>query len=120
MNTKFAAVNRGVIYVEIPFHIDHSHIDEVSYREKTDVLKRQIAEERERRAQIINGDENEYCLEEIRLLKRKIENGPDKMTEFHPKLFDLLKVIYAEENGALSFVLKGDLTFTVKTENIYE
>lgn len=92
----------------------------MSYREKTDVLKRQIAEERERRAQIINGDENEYCLEEIRLLKRKIENGPDKMTEFHPKLFDLLKVIYAEENGALSFVLKGDLTFTVKTENIYE
>ena len=95
-------------------------IDEVSYREKTDVLKRQIAEERERRAQIINGDENEYCLEEIRLLKREIENGLDKMTEFHPKLFDFLKVIYAEENGSLSFVLKGDLTFTVRTEDIYE
>lgn len=54
------------------------------------------------------------------MLKREIENGPDKMTEFHPKLFDLLKVIYAEENGALSFVLKGDLTFMVKTEDIYE
>ena len=53
-------------------------------------------------------------------MKREIENGPDKMTEFHPKLFDLLKVIYAEENGALSFVLKGDLTFTVRTEDIYE
>lgn len=95
-------------------------IDEVSYREKTDVLKRQIAEERERRVQIINGDENEYCLEEIRSLKREIENGPDKMTEFNPILFNFLKVIYAEENGSLSFVLKGDLTFTVRTEDIYE
>lgn len=95
-------------------------IDEVSYREKTDVLKRQIAEERERRVQIINGDENEHCLEDIRSLKREIENGPDKMTEFNPILFDFLKVIYAEENGSLSFVIKGDLTFTVRTEDIYE
>ena len=41
------------------------------------------------------------------------------MTEFNPMLFDLLKVIYAEENGSLSFVLKGGLIFTVKTEDIY-
>lgn len=94
-------------------------IDEVSYREKTDVLKRQIAEEKERRAQIINGDENEYCLDELRSLKRAIDDGSDKMTEFNPMLFDLLKVIYAEENGSLSFVLKGELIFTVKTEDIY-
>ena len=118
IDEKIATLSRqNSLYCEM---YANNIIDEVSYREKTDALKRQIAEERERRVQIINGDENEYCLEEIRSLKREIENGPDKMTEFNPILFDFLKVIYAEENGSLSFVLKGDLTFTVRTEDIYE
>ena len=89
-------------------------IDEVTYYEKADNLKGEITELRSRRAKIINDDEEETCVEELRQLRRIIEDSPDYIDEMDSALFcKIVKQIYAEDDGALSFVMKGDLELKV-------
>ena len=47
-------------------------IDEITYREKTDIFKGEISEARSRRSKVINGDDEESFLEGIRKLSREI------------------------------------------------
>lgn len=89
-------------------------IDEVTYHEKTDNLKGGITELRSRRTKIINDDDEETCIEELRQLRKAMEDSPDYLDEMDDALFGkIVKQIYAEENGALSFVMKGDLELKV-------
>lgn len=89
-------------------------IDEVTYHEKADSLKGQITELRSRRMKIINDDDEETCIEQLRQLRKIIEESPDYLDEMDTELFGkIVKLIYAEEDGALSFVIKGDLELKV-------
>lgn len=89
-------------------------IDEVTYHEKADNLKGEITELRSRRTKIINDDDEETCIEELRQLRKTIEDSPDYLDEMDNALFcKIVKQIYAEEDGALSFVMKGDLELKV-------
>lgn len=89
-------------------------IDEVTYHEKADSLKGQITELRSRRMKIINDDDEETCIEQLRQLRKIIEESPDYLDEMDTELFGkIVKLIYAEEDGALSFIIKGDLELKV-------
>ena len=89
-------------------------IDEVTYHEKADSIKGQITELRSRRMKIINDDDEETCIEQLRQLRKIIEESPDYLDEMDTVLFrQIVQLIYAEEDGALSFVIKGDLELKV-------
>ena len=91
-------------------------IDETTYMEKTDTIKGEIAEARSRRTKIINGDEEESFLEELRKLSREIEKD-DFLTEFNRETFQkYIQMIIVEKEGTLSFVLACDLKLTVGCE----
>lgn len=93
-------------------------IDEITYHEKADKIKGKIEELRSRRLKIINDDDEETCLEELRQLRRIIDESPDYLTEMDKGLFGkIVKKIYAEEDGSLSFVLQGDLELKVCVED---
>ena len=89
-------------------------LDEVTYYEKSGMIKGRITDLRSRRQLIIKGDDDESCLEELRELRRIIDESPDYLTEMDKDLFSkTVKLIYAEEDGSLSFILKGDIEFRV-------
>lgn len=91
-------------------------IDEITYMEKTDAIKNEIAESRSRRTKIINGDDEEMFLDEIRKLKREIETE-EYLTEFSSRLFSrLVKNIIVENDGSLSYIFIGDLKLTVNAK----
>lgn len=89
-------------------------LDEVTYREKTDRYKREISELRGRRKKILNEDENEQCIEKLRELKRYLADSPVGITETSEEIFsDIVDKVFAEEDGALTFVLKCELELKV-------
>ena len=91
-------------------------IDETTYMEKTDTIKGEISEARSRRTKMINGDEEESFLEELRKLSREIEKD-DFLAEFSREMFrKYIKMIIVEKDGALSFMFTGDLKLTVDCE----
>lgn len=92
-------------------------LDEVLYYEQTDVLKKQITELRSRRLKILNDDEDENCIEQLRGLERIVEEN-NFITDFDEKLFhNITDRIYIEENGELTFLLKCGLELRVNMED---
>lgn len=91
-------------------------IDEITYREKTDIIKGEISEARSRRSKVINGDDEESFLEGIRKLSREIAME-DYLTEFNPVVFrKFVKKIIVEKDETLSYVFNEDLKLTVDFE----
>ena len=91
-------------------------IDEITYREKTDVIKGEISEAKSRRAKIINGDSEAIFLEKMRKLSREIDME-DYLAEFNPSVFrKFVKKIIVEKDGTLSYVFDGDLKLTANLE----
>jgi DNA invertase Pin-like site-specific DNA recombinase len=89
-------------------------IDEVTYLGKTDKYKNRMTELRCRRLKLINEDEEELCIENLRELKRFLANSMDFMTEMDEGVFSrIVKTVYAEDDGALTFRLKCDLELKI-------
>ncbi|MBQ6979052.1 MAG: recombinase family protein [Clostridia bacterium] len=89
-------------------------VDQVTYSEKSDRIKRKIAELRSRRLKILNSDENEKCIEELRELKRILLNSPQAITEFDRELFnEIVDVMFIEQDGSIVFKVKGELELKV-------
>lgn len=89
-------------------------LDEVTYMEKTDRIKREISELRTRRSKLINEDENEQCIEKLRQLKRYLDERNNYLVQMDEGVFkEIVEKIYAEEDGALTFRLKCELEFKV-------
>ena len=89
-------------------------IDEVTYLEKTDRIKREMSELRSRRLKLINEDENELCIEKMRKLKRYLDERDNYLVQMDTSVFkEIVEKIYAEEDGALTFRLKCELEFKV-------
>ena len=85
------------------------------YFEKTDTIKKKISELKTRRAHLVSEDDDERCIERLRELKRNLQQFPVGITEFDKEIFNgIIKQIYIEESGAITFVLKGDLEFSAE------
>lgn len=89
-------------------------IDEVTYLGKTDKYKNRMTELRCRRLKLINEDEEELCIEKLRDLKRFLADSTEYMTEMVESVFSrIVKTVYAEDDGALTFRLKCDLELKI-------
>ena len=85
-------------------------INELVYYEKADQIKNEITELRSKRFKLINEDEDELCIEELRKLKRIIDNAEPRMALLDQIVFSkIVRKIYAEPDGALTFSLLGGL-----------
>ena len=85
-------------------------INELVYYEKADQIKDEMTELRSRRLRLINEDEDEACIEELRKLKQTLSESTPTMSELDEVLFTkIVKKVYAEPDGALNFVLLGGL-----------
>lgn len=91
-------------------------IDEIIYLEKTDKIKGQMTELRNKRLMLINEDEDERCIDGLRQVKKVLAESPKYLTQMDEELFSrLVEIIYGEENGDLTFELKGGLELRVRT-----
>lgn len=91
-------------------------IDEIIYLEKTDKIKGQMTELRNKRLMLINEDEDERCIDDLRQIKKVLAESPEYLTQMDELLFSrIVEILYGEENGDLTFVLKGGLELRVKT-----
>lgn len=89
-------------------------LDEVTYWEKTDKIKRDITELRSRRLKLINEDESELCIEKMRESKRYLDKRDGYLARMDENAFKgIVERIYAEQDGALTFRLKCELEFKV-------
>lgn len=89
--------------------------DQVTYSEKSDRIKRKIQELRSRRLKILNSDNDEKCIEELRELKRILEQEQKAIKEFSKELFSkIVQLVYIEQDGAITFKVKGDLELKVR------
>ena len=85
------------------------------YFEKTDAIKKKVFELKTRRTYLVNEDDDECCIEGLKELKRNLQQFPMSITEFDKDIFNwIIKQIYIEESGAITFILKGDLEFSVE------
>lgn len=92
-------------------------LDEVSYYGHTDKLKNKMTELRSRRLKIVNDDEDENCMEQVRKLEHIVADR-EYMTEFDESLFnDIVERIYVEESGELSFKLQCGFELKVSMED---
>lgn len=90
-------------------------IDDISFFEKFDSIKKQMEALRVRRTKLISEEEDERCIEELRHLKRVLNKAPKSISEMDTELFEsIVSLIYAEQNGKLTFCLLGGLNFTVE------
>lgn len=87
-----------------------SVIDEIIYTENTDLLQRQITELRARRLKILNEDEEEGCIEDLRQLKKSLQSFPESISDMREDIFDsIVDRIFIEENNIITFSLKCGL-----------
>lgn len=87
---------------------------EVIYLEKTDKIKKKITELRSRRLKLIGEDENEKCIEELRQIKRIINEVDGTIEDFSEELFDsMVESIFVEQDGDVCFKLKGELELKI-------
>ena len=78
-------------------------------------LEKKISELKTRRAHLVSEDDDERCIERLRELKRNLQQFPVGITEFDKDIFNgIIKQIYIEESGAITFVLKEDLEFSAE------
>ena len=92
-------------------------LDDISYYEQTDKLKDKMTELRSRRLKILNDDEDENCMEQLRKLERVAADN-EYITVFNESLFDeITERIYVEENGMLTFQLKCGFELKVDMED---
>lgn len=92
-------------------------IDDVTYFEKTDSIKKQIEDLRVRRNKLLSEDEDERCIEELRHLKRILNDSPKTLSEIDKELFtSIVTNIYAEQNGDITFCLLGELQLRMEVK----
>lgn len=89
-------------------------IDEITYLEQTDIIKSKTTELRGQRFQLLNEDDEERSIEGLRHLQRILKNQ-EYLMEMNEEVFtQIVKVIYVEPNGDLTFQLKCGLELRMK------
>lgn len=85
-------------------------IDEVSYLERTTELGYKITELRNKRLKLLNADENEMMIENLRVLKEMLTESPRTILRFDPQLFSTVtERVFVGNDGTVVFQFKGGL-----------
>lgn len=129
LKNKKSSTNETIIQIDNElFNLNEQHIaysqlyqsgiiEELNYIEKKNSIGSRISELRSRRIRILNEDEDEHEIEELRKIKRIMDKQEEYMTTFNEEIFhQLVDKIYAEEDKGLTFVLKGNLELKIKKE----
>ena len=95
------------------------NIDDVSYLERTSELKYRITELRGKRVKLLNADEDERLIEDLKILKETLNEYPKVILRFDNSLFSAIvdKVIVGSEKTVM-FILKGGLHLEVKMAEV--
>lgn len=89
-------------------------IDYTLFVQQTDALNQKIYDLRTRRIKLINEDEDEKCIEQLRELQRTV-NAAECLTEMDETLFEkIADTVLIEQNGTMVFRLKCGLEFPVE------
>ena len=108
--------NKNNTYTEL--HVK-GIIDDVSYVERTSELKYKITELRNKRLKLLNANEDEQLIENIRILKETLEENPPVITEFDYSIFSsTVEKIIVSNNDSVTFVLKGGLHLEIKLAEV--
>lgn len=93
-------------------------MDEISFREQTDRLRKRLTELRSRRLKLAKDSEEEAVLVGIRELKETLADFPPVLIDFSADAFTAtVDKIRVESNGDFTFILKGGIELTEKTES---
>ena len=85
-------------------------IDEVSYLERTTELGYKITELRNKRLKILNADEDEMLIENLRVLKDMLSESPKTILHFDQQLFHVVtEKVLVGNDGTVGFQFKGGL-----------
>ena len=85
-------------------------IDEVSYLERTTELGYKVTELRNKRLKLLNADENEMLIENLRVLKEMLSESPKTILRFDPQLFlTITEKVFVGNDGTVMFQFKGGL-----------
>ena len=89
-------------------------IDYTLFVQQTDALNQKIYDLRTRRTKLINEDEDEKCIEQLRELQR-IVSAAECLTEMDEALFEkIADTVLIEQNGTMVFRLKCGLEFPIE------
>lgn len=90
-------------------------IDDVSYFEQTSEIQRELTELRRRRIKLLNDDEDEACIEKIRILKKVIDEQEGYLISFDVDIFNsIIDSITILETDEALFHLKCGLNLKEK------
>lgn len=85
-------------------------MDEVSYAEQTAELQKRITTLRSRRLKLISEDEDTHYIEDLRFFKELLQNYPPAILTFDENIFtSIVEKIKANEDGSVTFIIKGGL-----------
>lgn len=94
-------------------------IDEVSYLERTTELQFKITELRNKRLKLLNADENEMLIENLRVLKEMLSESPNMILRFGPQLFlTVTEKVLVGNDGTVVFQFKGGLQLRQKISEV--
>ena len=86
-------------------------IDEVSFLERTSELKYKITELRRKRLKLLNSNEDEQLIENLRTLKDILNESPEVILGFNQQLFqDIIEKVLVGKDNSVVFQLKGGLS----------
>jgi hypothetical protein len=89
-----------------------SIMDEVSYAEKSNEVRKRLTELRSRRLRMLADNDDEGTLSGLRAFKQELEKMPQVVIEFNISLFkDLVKEVIVTRDDELVFVLRCGLKF---------
>ena len=90
-------------------------IDDTSFIDKTSEIQRKITSLRQKRLQILNLDDDEKCIEELRVLKNTISNFQKALVSFDECVFSsIVKTIYIKKDNIVQFELISGICLGVK------
>ena len=94
------------LYVSL---LNDEQMDEVSFTEQSTKTEREISKLRARRNKLLNEDEDERSIDELRTLRRTLLEFPAAIIEFDFKIFNAVidKVIVENESTVIFVLLSG-------------
>lgn len=95
------------LYVSL---MEDQQMDEVSFAEQCAKTERELSKLRSRRNKLLNEDEDEKCIDEIRVLRERLTKSPMAILEFDFDLFDsVIDKVIVEDDSKVYFVLYSGL-----------
>ena len=110
-----ALSDQNKIYTEL---FTQGILDEITYYGQTDKLKNKITELRSRRMKLLCVEEGEESINQMRKLEKLLLNT-EYLSHFDERLFDeIVKKVYMEQNGTVTFLLKCGLELNIAREEL--